>query len=614
MRYRLIIGLALGALAAACVLSPRTATAAPACGDGVVDANEECDGGGPLFLDGDPAGTACTNGSRCYFQFTCCKFNCQYVGTPGAPCEDGNNCSGPDTCNQVGVCLGGPDAANDTPCDDGLFCTGVESCQDGVCLSSTGDPCPGTACNKCQEDTDSCLDPAGVPCSSGDTCVTGGNCDGAGSCLGGIFNTNPCDDGLYCNGADSCDGGACRLHAGDPCPGGDGDANCSESCNEDTDTCDADDSAGAPCNDGLFCNGAGDTCNAGACEGTGTAACDDGNSCTTDFCNEASDSCTGATLPDGTACSDGDACTLDDLCSAGACVGDETLVEDFCPWALLHREQPRSDRVRTGFQVSVVGDVCAGTIRLGGQNNIASDLVSGEAEGLSDLRLAPDSTIGDDIVSAGSGAEAFQGSGFLPYLDPPTPTLAPGSLVGKADATGSYDLTGTHPLVAPCVEARNAFEANTAFFDALPATQASIPLLKIPTGQSYVIAAGNPGGVNVVDIDRSLRAGTDSVLELDGGGDPETVMILRVSGKAKLLLRSSLVLSGGLLPEHTLLYVRGGGCRISDLVLGSGTVLCSPGRVKTGLSVAWVGAIFADGRTLKVGDKAFFLHSPFQGF
>ncbi|MFN2375267.1 MAG: hypothetical protein ABR538_01940 [Candidatus Binatia bacterium] len=143
------------------------------------------------------------------------------------------------------------------------------------------------------------------------------------------------------------------------------------------------------------CNGAADNCNGGACEGTGTAACDDGNSCTSDSCNEAADSCAGATLPDGTPCSDGDACTLDDLCTVGVCVGDETLVE-------------------------------------------------------SDLRIAPDSIIGDDIVSAGSGAEAFPGSGFLPYLDPPTSTLAPGSLVEKADATGFYDLTGTHPLAASC--------------------------------------------------------------------------------------------------------------------------------------------------------------------
>jgi hypothetical protein len=104
------------------------------------------------------------------------------------------------------------------------------------------------------------------------------------------------------------------------------------------------------------------------------------------------------------------------------------------------------------------------------------------------------------------------------------------------------------------------------------------------------------------------------VLQLDGGGNADTVFVLRIDGKAKLLLRSTLELTGGLTADRTLIYVRGGSCRISDLVLGAGTWLSSPGKVKTGRSIAWIGAIFADGKTMKIGDKAFFLHMPFQGF
>jgi len=57
---------------------------------------------------------------------------------------------------------------------------------------------------------------------------------------------------------------ACTAHAGNPCPGPDGDGNCSESCNEAADNCTAPDPNGSTCADGLFCNGT-DTCASGTC-------------------------------------------------------------------------------------------------------------------------------------------------------------------------------------------------------------------------------------------------------------------------------------------------------------------------------------------------------------
>ncbi|HPM77584.1 MAG TPA: SBBP repeat-containing protein [bacterium] len=42
-----------------------------------------------------------------------------------------------------------------------------------------------------------------------------------------------CNDGTFCNGADTCAGGECAVHPGDPC-----DPN-TQTCNEETDTCDA---------------------------------------------------------------------------------------------------------------------------------------------------------------------------------------------------------------------------------------------------------------------------------------------------------------------------------------------------------------------------------------
>lgn len=610
---RLVVWLAaLGALGAVVAFAPGVALAGGSCGDGVVDANEECDGGGSLFLDGDPAKDSCSTGSRCYFQFTCCKFNCQYVGTPGAPCQDGDTCTGPDTCNQVGECLGGPGINDGSPCDDGLFCTGAETCQDGQCVSA-GDPCPGTACNQCQEDTDSCLTVVGAPCSSGDTCVTGGTCDGSGSCVGGVFNNEPCDDGLFCNGADSCDGGACRIHAGSPCTGADGDGDCMESCDEATDSCVAPDVDGSACDDGQFCNGPDDTCVAGACLGTGVAGCDDDNSCTTDSCDEVADSCSYETLADGTFCSDGDLCTLDDLCEAGQCVGDPSLLDDLCPWTVVLAEHPRRDLIRTYYQATIGGDVCGGTIRFYGQTSVLSDLVADEAEGEDQLQLAVDVFVGDTIASAGGGAQANPRTSFLPYLDGLTTSLEPLSYVPKSDGSGSYDLTGADDLVSTCHRARTAFLTHTSTVESLAST-ATLEPIRLRPKETTTIAATNVGGVNVVDVDGQVKVGDSAEVFLDGGGDPDTVMVLRIRGRMKLLVNASLTLTGGLKAENTLVYVQGRKCLLNRDSIGAGTLVCSPGRLVARQNVAWIGAIYADDRRLSLGQGSAITYVPFQGF
>src|SRR6187200_793062 len=60
------------------------------CGDGILDPSEECDPncgtpgsptGCPLHPSGDPDLGTCSTGTTCSYEFTCCKFNCQFVGT-----------------------------------------------------------------------------------------------------------------------------------------------------------------------------------------------------------------------------------------------------------------------------------------------------------------------------------------------------------------------------------------------------------------------------------------------------------------------------------------------------------------------------------------------------
>jgi hypothetical protein len=601
------------AFAVAAASLPVTAAASPGCGNGVVEGGEECDGGPfGVFVDGDPARGPCQDGSRCYFRFTCCKFNCQYVGTPGAPCEDGNQCTSPDTCDHVGVCHEGPKLPDGSACTNGVFCDGAETCHAGVCNASTGDPCPQGACTQCQEQKKSCFKPEGTTCSDGSDCVDGGTCDGGGRCRDGVLRSGACDDGVFCNGSDQCSAGSCSQHSGSPCAGGDGDADCSESCDENSESCNADDPDGSSCDDATFCNGDDDRCTGGVCTGSGLLACDDDNSCTTDACNEAADTCTHQLLGDGTACDDRDLCTLDDLCAAGVCTGYDVLLRELCPWTLVLREQPDGDVVRTRLGVSIDGDSCGGTLLLGAQNRIVHDLVSGTETG-TPLRIAPDTVVGEDIVSAGGAAQSFPSSDFLPYLDPPVATLEAGSVTERGDGAGSYDLSGAHGMAGACIAARGAYATAAAAIDALPPGE-TFPSLKPANGETLVVAAAAPGGLNVVDVDGPLKTATDSTLVLDGGGDAATVLVVRIAGRLKMKLRSQIVLAGGLLPERTLVYVKGRSCQVSDLALGSGTLLCTPARARFGYAAAWIGAVFADGSYLKIGDRSTFLYEPFRAF
>ncbi|MBN2243370.1 MAG: hypothetical protein JW793_11835, partial [Acidobacteria bacterium] len=142
------------------------------------------------------------------------------------------------------------------------------------------------------------------------------------TCSANDSDGSACNDGLYCTGTDSCSAGICGNHTGNPCPGPDGDADCSESCNEASDNCTANDTNGSSCNDGIYCNGT-DSCSAGLCSIHTGNPCPgpDGDIDCSESCNEASDNCT-ATDPNGSFCSDGNPATTNDACQSGICIGE----------------------------------------------------------------------------------------------------------------------------------------------------------------------------------------------------------------------------------------------------------------------------------------------------
>jgi len=328
-----------------------TATGAR-CGNGVLDPGEACDDGDETPGDccsascqPNPGGT-CDDGNPCTTEACDAAGTC--VATPvsaGTPCPDWNPCTA-DTCDDAGVCQHDP-LPDGSACDDHDFCNGPDTCSVGLCTVHAGDPCVGLpgcfACsaNRCTDLAPFCDDHNSC---TADTCVPGVGCR---------HTTFPdgtaCDDGAFCNGADRCRFGFCQIHGGNPCVNG---ADC-ETCNEATDRCDVttcDDgnpctndscSTGscqhvpnsAPCDDGLWCDGA-DHCSLGACAAhTGnpchsgiecqtcieaeqrcqSSSCDDGNACTTDECFPG----VCEHLPNDAACDDGDPCTTDSCAAAG---------------------------------------------------------------------------------------------------------------------------------------------------------------------------------------------------------------------------------------------------------------------------------------------------------
>ena len=201
-------------------------------------------------------------------------------------------------------------------CDDGLFCNGTsDQCIGGNCGGVGNYPCPGangdSNCNEsCDETSHSCDAYDG----DGTACVSDSFCAG---------------------GVGQCQNGACAAYApADPCPGADNDPDCNESCEESTKSCTAYDGDWASClSAGVNCAGSGPGhCTSGGCEpDSPTNGCNgpDGDSDCYESCDANSQSCTGYD-GDGAACVDESFCTGGPgHCTASGCVADNLV--DPCP-------------------------------------------------------------------------------------------------------------------------------------------------------------------------------------------------------------------------------------------------------------------------------------------
>ncbi len=241
------------------------------CGNGVLETGEACD-------EGSGNGTS---------EF-CCSATCS-LKAAGTICRAAIG-----ECDYTEVCSGSTGS-----CPNDVFAQSTVECRAAAPSCDLAEFCPGNG--------PACPSDASMP-------------DGSS-----------CTDGLFCNGADTCSAGSCSVHAGNACDGPDGDANCSESCNEAADSCTLADPNGSSCNDGDLCT-VGDTCNVlGQCATGAPISCDSPGQCEIGpgTCNGSG--CDYAPLTGGS-CSDGSACTTSDTCFSGTCFGSPIDCDDglFC--------------------------------------------------------------------------------------------------------------------------------------------------------------------------------------------------------------------------------------------------------------------------------------------
>ncbi len=337
--------------------------------------------------------------------------------------------------------------------------------------------------------------------------------------------------------------------------------------------------------------------------------CDDGNTATGDGCDDVCAVeecwvCEGSScLPDdGAACDDGNVCTVGDVCGDGACIpGDPVVFGAACLWFIVGESDTGRDvDLKEGSGTDVLGDICLDEAKVGMHSMIVGNLAVTAASGSKGIRFAPGAMVSGDIVTGGAGIKGTHGAA-LPHLTPPTGALAGGLVLYKDDPPGGmYDTGGASMVLADCMDAMAAVDSAQPVLDALMSDQSN-GRVRVAAGDTLTIAPSVPGGINVIDYDR-LLSGLGATVELSGGGDPDTVMIVRVAGKVSLRGQSAITLTDGLLPSNVILYGAGKKVQIGSFSTVEGTIFSS-GKVKLGNAVHVLGQIFGRRRKIKLGNE-----------
>ena len=308
------------------------------CDDGNDCTDDSCTSGVCLHL-AIPNGVACADDGNECTDDRCngleeCVHTARAAGSAcGSPFDDA--CNDSDTCDGAGVCLSNLPPAG-TPCaDDGNDCTEDVCDGGGACVHN--DLAAGTPCT---DEGDACTD---------DTC------DGAGACLH-VDNTAACDDDVVCTTNDVCAGGSC---AGEPVDCGDLDDQCNlGACNPKSGLCKKVAAfEGAVCNLGESCTVSA-KCRSGECLGDPVDCSGAGGACNSAFCEPEgpAGNCNGrAPLTAGADCDDGLFCNGFSTCDgSGVCVSGDPP----CGPGEVCDEETQACRLESDCNENGIADAC----------------------------------------------------------------------------------------------------------------------------------------------------------------------------------------------------------------------------------------------------------------
>jgi cysteine-rich repeat protein len=426
-----------------------------------------------------------------------------------------------------------------------------------------------------------------------------GNTVNTDACTNACTNA-VCGDGITRAGVEQCDDG--NVMSGDGCS-----ATCViEFCgdgivNNATETCDDGNTLNGDCCNsscqfdamGVSCtsSGADDECNVSTCNGAGT-------------CGSAPTNQGGACTPDSP-----ELCVKTYACNAGSCdPSSQFLTGDACEWLIVSGVSGTS-KVLIRDQSTNTGDICVDNGVVGTRTTINGTIVS-TSPITNDLSFKALGVVLNDVVTNNAGVLGEQGV-TLPGMPPGTSSRPAGTFVAKSNG-GFYDLTGLDPRVGKCSNAQGDILSASSAVLGLTSTQ-SLGVLAPTGGQTLNINPTVVGGLNVIDATR-LTTGNDVTINVSGGGNANTVVILRIANQLNTSLRTVLNLTNGLQVKNFMIFANGGRCEIGDKSVGAGTLLCPNATVLLKENTVWDGQALGDNKKVQIGDFVTFTYIPFTGF
>jgi cysteine-rich repeat protein len=485
----------------------------------------------------------------------------------------------------------------------------------------------------------SCPDCGNGAIDSGEGCDDGNVMSGDG--CSALCADEFCGDGaINDNGAEECDDGPLND---DETPGA-----CRENC-ELPNCGDAIHDPGEECDDGNDNETDGCTSQCTSCgNGTtgGSEQCDDGNNLSGDCCSPSctfealGSSCSGSpgaqcTVPgcdgagectdlpagNGAACEDDNECSTASACLAGICTGTSFYATgNACRFGIVGTAN--NGRVFIENGTDTTGQICGDFAEVEGVTTIADDVIAMKGDVATpamklDVNAAFSASA--DIVTNNDFVEGLA-SGNLPGLVA-TSTVAAGQVVAKSPG-GEYDTTGSDERVGQCSLAQVAVSTYIpGRIDDLPAPNPDLgtAMASLAGGSTYDIHVANPGGLNRIKVD-SIGGGTNVTVNIHGGNNPGTVLVLEVEGVLNTAVGWDINLVDGLTADHFLIYGKASGgtrCEIGDDNTGAGTIVCPDTRIFLKQNTVWSGAVLGGGTSataIDLGENVAFTHVRFTGF